>query len=62
MSIKNFDPFGKKPFLTRSIMPCIDFPSYTGSVIIASVLAARRIASLVSLLGTPYVDMHNRDL
>ena len=34
-------------------MPCMDFPSYTGSVIMPSVRAAMRMASLVSADGMP---------
>jgi len=43
------------PRVTRSIRPAIDFPSYTGSVIMPSVRAATRIASSVAASGMPYV-------
>ena len=36
-------------------MPAIDFPSYTGSVIMPSSCAASRIASSVCSSGMPYV-------
>ncbi len=38
---------------TRSTSPASDFPSYTGSVIIASYCAPRRIASIVESTGMP---------
>ena len=43
------------PRVTRSISPAIDFPSYTGSVIMPSVRAATRIASTVAASGMPYI-------
>src|SRR5215207_1528129 len=48
-----FEPFSISSRLTRSIIPAIDFPSYTGSVIMPSSRPAVRIAASVCSSGIP---------